>query len=82
MPVADAILAALTTPGRGGGRRIHLPGEAAGRDPGGQVLVVDRLRQPDPLHGRHRSKVPAPLPAFFDKSWRPGEVELVDGKET
>lgn len=22
-----------------------------------------------------------PLPAFFDKSWRPGEVEFVDGKE-
>lgn len=21
-----------------------------------------------------------PLPAFFDKSWRPGEIELVDGK--
>lgn len=22
----------------------------------------------------------SPLPAFFDKSWRPGEIELVDGK--
>ena len=40
-------------------RRQDLQGDAAAKHPGGEVLVLDRLRQPDALDARHAAALPA-----------------------
>ena len=40
-------------------RRQDLQGDAAEGHPGGEVLVLHRLRQPDPLDARHAAALPA-----------------------
>ena len=62
-------------PGRGRrshGRREDLQGDAAQGHPGQGVLVVHRLRQPDPLHARRpRRNTPAPARKAIPRRRRP-----------
>ena len=61
-------------------RRQDLQDDAAAERPGGEVLVPDRLRQPDTLDARHAAALPARRqPELSDARRRTGRRRLHDG---
>ena len=61
-------------------RRQDLQGDAAAQHPGGEVLVPDRLRQPDALDARHAAALPARRqPELSDARRRSERRRLHDG---